>query len=379
MIKMMQTILILTMPLLLIGASPTTQPEVKTKIVSEPLPSVIQTYYPGMEKYLDDCHYVAVFRGIMTAAKDEYELRELFIKIVENAPAEMFSSDANRNFFMNIQRTGLFQMAPTKEVYLMGEANTGKKVFRQNSDKWWIFIPCRGMTGPYIKIEDALVERPIYEFRILASTPESAEALAKDFIRLYNQCLVESERKKMIQAIKEEKERQPQWIEQLNKTRKQLTAIESQLRVYPEEIKTETINTLETQKWLVSVDIAGVQARIEAIQKLQTQKKSNSSTQKELEENQIVAQIDLVDFLARQDKINSILTSSEKRNYLQSELKRIKNKLNELSLTQEAGEQKIKDLTFNLDSWYFQPFRPIDNTITVQPIELPKSTTQPAK
>lgn len=113
--------------------------------------------------------------------------------------------------------------------------------------------------------------------------------------------------------------------------------------------------------------------------KLARKLKNGAVTLEKLEENQIVSKIELADFLARQEKIESILIFSEKRNKLLFELEQTKREINSIGPIQQACAQKIKDLTHNLDTWYFQPFKPIDNTITVQPIEQPVSSMPSAR
>jgi hypothetical protein len=384
---MTKMIVTLIASVLLTAANAGTQTEIQTRHLTEPYPTSKVIEMLGCNRggmgmmdsqnkpkkvdqstFLKENRYIAVFRARLTGMPPEWNFG-LFDKFhsegFENISSKVFSSAEDRCFFKDYYRNPRFEAI-----------QVGPKVGQQEQPQPWMVSVSPAGSTQYLKFEDVPVPYWIYEFKFVAPTPDRAETLAKTFIRLYNLLVVEPQRLKEIESIKIEKQRQPQLIARVENAQKQVENLQSQLKQYP-LVLPETINTLETQKWLVSVDLAGVRAKIEAIKLLKS--KNSGAAGDKLADSMIVAQIELSDFLARQDKIESILTFSEKRNRVLIELEHAGHELNEAAPIQKAGEQKIKDRTHNLDTWYFQPLKPIDNTITVQPIRPPASITQPAK
>ena len=161
------------------------------------------------------------------------------------------------------------------------------------------------------------------EFQVLAPTPEQAEELAKALITA---CVHgDPERIQLQQAIKTLQARFDDAQEKFTKAKARLVELDAKLQPI-EDVDPEAMKELKKQRWLLTVQVTGAKARMDAA-KSQVTASPNPADQaknRQLEEITIATSIELAGLLASQNRIEKLISQGGERQELTTQRDAVK-------------------------------------------------------
>jgi hypothetical protein len=194
------------------------------------------------------------------------------------------------------------------------------------------------------------------QIRLLASSAEEAKELAQAWLTLYDWGLCYPAQKECLDVKNKLKQKLAEDSDQLPKEEKDLADSKQEVEKYKdfEDIKPETILNLTTQRRLLSVDLAGIKARIEACQEMLSQKDISARRSEQIEPALIAAQIELRGLAAKQTEIDRIIQGAQKRQelkaHIQSQQSQTIPRLNSTIASTKKAIQDIKDYQLGYES-----------------------------
>lgn len=162
----------------------------------------------------------------------------------------------------------------------------------------------------------------IFDFEVLAPTAKRARELTEGLLSLYDYGLSYPVQQGFLHLRQERERRLLEKRVELEKARQELADIQERLKPLDEfaDIDVQALTNLTTQRRLISVDLAGVQARIGACIKILARAKSVKYAA-QVEILQITAEIELAGLKAREAYINSIVEKGRERQELSRKVK----------------------------------------------------------
>ncbi|KPK78167.1 MAG: hypothetical protein AMJ79_00640 [Phycisphaerae bacterium SM23_30] len=206
-----------------------------------------------------------------------------------------------------------------------------------------------------------------HTFIFYAPSEQKAKELVRGFVDICTYGGPIKERQRLEGLIQEQEEKKKELNQQIEKSPKVIAEIEAEMKQYP-RLSSEVRVTVESRKWLIEIDLAGVRARVNTAQEM-IKKYTPSRVPQELENTRITAQIELASLLAQQEKINEILKNADTHDELSREsskhtniMIRAQNKLGNCNFNISYCQEHIKDLLS-------QTFKVENNRVTILPLE----------
>lgn len=157
----------------------------------------------------------------------------------------------------------------------------------------------------------------IVDYKVLAPTAERARELTEGLLSLYDHGLSYPIQQSFLRLRQERERLLPEKRAELEKARQGAADVQEQLKRLDEfaDLGEQALTNLTTQRRLIAVDLAGVQARIDACSEiLATAKTAGYASQVEI--LQVTAQIELVGLKAKESYINAIVEKGRERQEL---------------------------------------------------------------
>ena len=357
--------------------------EIKVEILDTPLRMAAPSEYPPWEVLPDEAgddagapphewpqpsqaplrmeyRYVATFRApvpgigasepVVLSRRQRGRISNILLRALKKVPRDQLPSEDTRQSLVTQFRYAI-QYRPVGEHIIIAEVETEEGMERGT--------------------EVRSIVAPVVEFRVLAATAQRAEELARLVVLVYNEGYAGYFPKEHARRHEQAKARRPEIKRALETARQRLDDVQRRLNELP-RIDADAVAALETKKWLLSVDIAGTKARIEAIDRLQADDpaiRQGLRVPTRYDEFRIPAHLDLADFKARYQEVKRLLELAERREALMPEHNEAKKQVEEAESAEAKNEQAIVDYGKRAQSFLYEPLRVVHNTITVQPIE----------
>ncbi len=204
-------------------------------------------------------------------------------------------------------------------------------------------------------------------YLVLGRDVQSVESMARTLLALYDHELCgtvqESHIAQMLLSQKEILDARKLLSEQQAK----LDAVNQRLGQY-EYVNPDTIADLNTQQRLITVDLAGVKARIDACTRiLQRDDVRGRNIAEQVESIKITAEIELVGLAARKQAIDEIIRRASERQDLSAQRDVEKVALRQLAGTIESQQKSIAKAEFARQQ--FLPFPLQNNSVTIHELK----------
>ncbi|MCC6126323.1 MAG: hypothetical protein IT426_15295 [Pirellulales bacterium] len=157
-----------------------------------------------------------------------------------------------------------------------------------------------------------------YEFvqvGLLAPTVEEAKQLTDGWLAYYDWALCYSAQLECLRMKKFCAQRLNDIKESLEKATSELSSLEKEKDKFNEfeDMKPESLAALITQRRMLSIDLVGINARIEACNQMLADKNATISRKDQVETAKATAEIELLGLEAKQKEINRIIQGSQDR------------------------------------------------------------------
>jgi hypothetical protein len=210
-------------------------------------------------------------------------------------------------------------------------------------------------------------EAGYFHFRIIAPTADRAKQLATALVTLLDHGF---SRRAQI-SILSLREAATAWLSQeeaaRDKVKKELDEYQKQLES-PVEVTAKQLEDLKTQRNLLEVELAGVEARIKASARILDEGRPlDSSHILQVENIKITAEIELAGLVGRQKTLSAIIEKGEKRAALEFKWR----KANETHSDHVNRVSEANRIIAHYDEALvlLRPFELQDNTIVIRPIQ----------
>ncbi len=371
-------IIAVVLPAMVSAGASAAQEQVKVKLLDTPY----SIQGSREDALLMESRYIGIVRGSaprlgegrrmppMTPFRRPPDVRRMLSDMVQKTPKEYLKSEDVRRF--------LSTQGGQAIRYRMIEAGSDGKRDAQE--------PGEGETGPAgMEYEDQMMDEMTYmrsgmgggkqppktpvlhEFQILAATPQRVEEIARALILVYN-TVSDQGKEESIAKSKGETARLAGLKAALEQARERFSKIEARYKA-TEEVAAESYRALETQKWLIRVDLAGVEARKKAVEGLMEKSSALAEGARgKLEEIRIAAYVELAELLSKQAKVNEILQNKKARDGLEQEYLNAKGKLANSKASVGQCEGAASSWMEHAESGIYAHFEVENDTIIIQPI-----------
>ena len=212
-------------------------------------------------------------------------------------------------------------------------------------------------------------DRKYYQsFELMAPSPERAEELVRGLLSLYDYGVYYPIQRECLRLKRESEGRLPKYRATLKEAEKELAESAEQLEQLKEyeDVNKEALVHFTTQLRLISVDLAGIRARIEACNKILA-KPVKPSRVEQVETVKITAEIELVGVEARKAAIEEIVEKGRRRVELLGSAEAARKKVSSYKSTISSRETRIAG--YEADRRELMPFPIQDGKVTIHPIK----------
>lgn len=221
--------------------------------------------------------------------------------------------------------------------------------------------------GPYGGVGVRTGQPAPQTFHLIGPDFETTSAMALALIKLHDYGVTMKMQERLIADMKQRKAKLPELLAEFQVGRKKLKASSEKLKGF-ESIPLDVIADLQIKQRLVSVDIAGAQARISACEDILKRKEVRSPKNAEhVESMKITAEVELVGLTAQLEILGSIIESGRKRKLLSSSLSITRSAVSRIENRIESEIGRIDFL--EASRIRFRPTPIVNNTIQIRPIK----------
>ena len=288
--------------------------------------------------------YVAVFRITADASPGSLsgKLAQVYQSAIFNDPARSFG-----NLVENTSQERL----PSREVVSM----------LAKDGRWHV-------THRRLDDRDTPDGFLVVEINVLGPTPEVVKELVAGILQLYDYGLSYRIQKEYLRLAQEAEKVFPELRAELKKADAELATLEGQLEPYQEyeDITAESLADLMTQRRLLLVDLAGVEARIGACSMILSGSPMNVDRTMRVETIKVSAEIELVGLRARKDYIDHVVEKGRERLALSGKVRVAKSRVGIESRRVSKVESSLEG--YRLQRKRFEPFAIEGEKITIHPI-----------
>ena len=289
--------------------------------------------------------YVAVFRITADASPGSLsgKLAQVYQSAIFNDPARSFG-----NLVENTSQERL----PSREVVSM----------LAKDGRWHV---------THRTLDDRDTPRGFFvvEINVLGPTPEVVKELAAGIFQLYDYGLSYPIQEEYLRRAQEAERMLPEFLAELKKADAELATQEERLEPYEEyeDITAESLADLMTQRRLLLVDLAGVEARIDACTKILSRRPPMTVDRMDrIEMIKISAEIELVGLHAREGYIDHVVEKGRDRLALWAKAKAARSRVAEPSRRVSKVESSLEE--YRSQRKRFEPFAIEGDKITIHPI-----------
>lgn len=324
--------------------------ELTFEVSEEAVSRKLTTPDPGLLEQ----RYVAVFRSEESSSRRGSRPR---------APVEPYLQEMLVLGFQGFRRPGMLQKVvanvpqermPAKDILdVLSACITQRSAYFTHD--------LVGTADPY--------ERKYYQsFEVLAPTPERAEELVRGLLSVYDYGVYYPIQRELLRLKRVSEGRLPESRAALKEAEKELTECEEQLDPLKEyeDLNEEALVHFTTQLRLISVELAGIDARIGACNKILA-KGVSPSHREQVEAVKITAEIELVGVAARKAAIEEIVEKGRRRVELLGSVEAARSKVSRSESILSSREQRIAE--YEAERKDFMPFPIQDGKVTIHPIK----------
>jgi len=289
-------------------------------------------------------HYVAVFRITADARGPRSlpgNLDSVYQSAIFRAPGPSFG---------NVMENTPKERLPSRELVSILTHNARRHVMSRMLDD-----------------EEAPDGFRVVEFKVLGPTPEAVTELVVAILQLYDYGLSYPIQRESLRLVQQGEAVLAELRPELKKAEAELARQEEQLEPYREyeDITKESLADLMTQRRLLLVDLAGVEARIAECQK-NLHDPRTSAWKEQVETIMIAAQIELVGLRARKEYIDHVVEKGRERLALSSDVFQAKAKRSTLGVRVSRIEDDVE--ANRSQRKRFEPFPIEGGKITIHPV-----------
>lgn len=205
------------------------------------------------------------------------------------------------------------------------------------------------------------------EFRILAPTAELAQQRAEALVKLLDYGLTQPIQSRLRHEKRQLQEEVTGYEERIEEAQERVAEYQQQLQD-TESISAEELSALKTQQRLLAVDLAGTKARIQAADKLLSDRRPLSETRIDRIENvKITAEIELAGLSGRQKTLNEMIEQAEQRLELVGKMRDASVQIRRAEVKKSEVNKRIR--IFNEAVELFGPLPLHEGKIVIQPIQ----------
>jgi hypothetical protein len=247
------------------------------------------------------------------------------------------------------------QTPPGKHVSFNGHSNQMALLLSRGASLGAVFSPAREMAHP-----------PLEEFAFFAHSVEEAKQVADDFLHCYDHGFLSLLRKPV-------EDRKAELIRARDEAAPHVAELEKELATAKVEAKgierldDATISDLKVKRTLLMVELAGVKARVAAIEKrmkdLRPTLPANEQLNSKLVDLKVSADIDLASLAAQQKVLEELLDGQRKLSrvvQLSGQLDPYRSSIEQAKTWLPRCDEILADLT---------PFALVDDTVQIRPIQ----------
>lgn len=214
-----------------------------------------------------------------------------------------------------------------------------------------------------------------YAFQVRAPTVERAKELVEALLVLYDYGLSYPVQQEYLQLGRDAEKELPKLRDASEKAQQELARTEKQLEALKdfEDLGEETLVDFRTQLRLISVDMAGTKARIDACNKILAGRKDlGPSRIEQVETVKITAEIELVGLAARKDAIEKIVELGQRRVELFNQTTKLRH--DAVHARGAVSDALNKTAEYETARKQYEPFPIQDAKVVIHPIrwEQPK-------
>jgi hypothetical protein len=347
-----------------------TAPVAERSVTFQQVDTPVVIELPAPDPFLQEAKYAACFRvrapGLVPAVIGYGpDARGHLAMMVQETPTSELPSEEARNFLSTQGGRAIrLRLAPAPEqAEPPGPLGAGAMPLQSPyTDEEQAGYGAGPWAQPVGAFPAALLE-----LEVLAPSPEKAEAWARAMILVYNRGWVVAQRRMAQGNLDMQKRQLEQLVPELEQAQAQAKEAEEVISKYS-DIDEEARAALGTKKWLLAVDVAGVQARIEHIQIIQHERDTPESMGPELARMRIAASVDLADLRARLTMTDQFLTEAAKRAELEPAFRQKQNVAIMLQQQKTQTESEIRRLELMLKGANLAPLSIEGGKVTIQPI-----------
>ena len=213
-------------------------------------------------------------------------------------------------------------------------------------------------------------ERNGWIVNVYAPSEELAAERARSILQLFDNGLCRPLQRDCLHEGKSSLEAAQQGYAESAELTKAIAAKEAEL-ANPSEITPDILTQLKAQKVMVSVEMAGLSARVKACNEMLKQARDDtrppSPLQNSIGDMKVRAEVELVGTKEKLDRINALIAEGNSREALREQIR-------QLASAQSALQRRIGSHQRRAESYIhlvslYAPLQLMDNQITVSPIE----------
>lgn len=239
---------------------------------------------------------------------------------------------------------------------------------RRPKEKELAFFQSEKMDRGFLRGGTALDEngRSLLIVTILAPTAEEAEQRARTFLFLLDHGASRHIRLRWLEKREEALAEYRQRVRTFGELIAKHEDLEKRLQDYS-GFDQQTLSALQLQRLQLDVDMAGVQARLDACERMLTKMDEKSPGRAQVENSRIAAEIELIGFVARRTKLQELLDRAKAHDTLKDELAKVQREATRSGSRVQSLEGQISEIDAQIKAMAPPPLK--DDTITIQEVE----------
>lgn len=205
---------------------------------------------------------------------------------------------------------------------------------------------------------------------VYAPTEELAEQRARAIVQLFDAGLCRPLQRDCLVEAKKSLESARMGFEEVARQTEAIKA-KQELLDKPSEVTTDILTQLRAQKVMIGVELAGLEARIKACNRMLMPLQVDAKTEKVREsvsDMKVRAEVELVGTKEKLDRINALIAEGNDRRTLREETELLKGTRSELQREIDRQHLRRAEAYARLVSLY-APLEIKDNKITISPVE----------
>jgi hypothetical protein len=207
------------------------------------------------------------------------------------------------------------------------------------------------------------------QIRLLSPTVEESKKWVEAWLTIYDWGVCYPAQKECLNLKKKIEQILVEKTDALKKAEAELSNLKQEEDKYKnyEDINPEAILTLTTQRRLLSVDLAGINARIKACQEMLAKRSIPDARKDQIETTLVAAQIELRGLDAKQEEIENIIKGAQSRQELLKKTRKLDYSIQILKSSADAARQLIVRIAEYQLGYY--PLAVEDGEITIKRIK----------